>query len=255
MSTYAILFTLIQSMLMGPVQPAVKIIVDNIEQSRYPVRRKVPMAMIRFIEYEFDLHEGSVDDIVYVARRVKPNVSPILLASILLRESYGGDPGTVRYCVKWKKTTKNGKTKWKCPEQYSCKGCWGKGHKNKKTGKFYSAAFLRKEGIDLGRWQLRHNPHGWSWLRFYGKKIGKKVSIDCAFDRKCARRAMIEAVNDLDKTRARKCRKPRFIDEAQWIGGWNRCGSYAGHVERYLKLKKKYKKWLKVYRRIKKRGK
>jgi len=256
MNTYLALMFTVQALIAGPIQPEIVVepVMDALEQKRYPVRRKVPKDMIRFLEYEFDLHEGSIDDIIYIVRRVKPNVSPIFLASILIRESYGGDPGTVRYCVKYGKHKKGRrKGKKKCVKEYSCKGCWGKGHKNKKDGKFYSAKHLRKHGLDLGRWQLRHNPNGWSWLRHYGKVTGKKVSIDCAFDRKCARRAMIEAINQLDKERPRKCKKPRYVDEAQWIGGWNRCGSYEGHVERYLKYIKKYQKWKKIYRKIRRR--
>ena len=231
---------LIYSLVLGSIQPAVEV-ANDLTLVRQPVFRRVPKSMISFLKKEFDLYKGSFTDIVYVARRVKPEISPIVLGLILLRESYGGDPLAVRYCSKWGKH-KSGKRKGKpkCVEEFSCSDCWGKGHKNKKTGKFYSASYLRKNGLDLGRWQLRHNPHGWSWLRYYGRVTGQKVTIDCAFDTECARRAMVEAINYLDETRPRTCRRPSYRDAYQWIGGWNTCKAYRGHVDNLAKYEKKY---------------
>jgi hypothetical protein len=230
----------------GTVLPDLSKIQDAVEHVKYSVKRDIPPGMVEFINENFDLYDGSVEDIVYVAQRVDPDINPLILVSILQRESGGGDPNAVRYCAKYGKH-KSGRYKGrtKCIKEYGCAGCWKKGHHNKRMGKFYSHKYFRKHALDCGRWQLRHNPNGWSWLRFYAKQTKQKVTIDCAFDQKCARKAMIEAINHLDSHRGkRKCRKPEYFDQFQWIGGWNTCGAYKGHVGRYLEYIKQYKKWV-----------
>lgn len=219
---------------------------DALKQAKYPVKRDIPPGMVPFIRENFDLYDGSIEDIVYVTQRVDPDINPLILVSLLQRESGGGDPEAVRYCIEYGRH-KSGRYKGKkmCVKEAGCGECWHDGHNNKRTKKFYSHKYFRKHALDCGRWQLRHNPNGWSWLRFYGKVTKQDVDIDCAFDQKCARKAMIEAINHLDSHRGkRKCRKPEYFDQYQWLGGWNTCGAYKGHVRRYLEYIKQYRKWV-----------
>jgi len=195
-------------------------------------------------------NEEAVLALVAVAKGT--NVDPLILVSILERESGGGDPLCTNFCVEWGKykkwVKKKGKRvwvwRWKCKTQYSCQNCWGKGAKIKR--KRYSAADIRRMGTDLGRWQLRRAPlklGGSSWIRYFNKVTGRKEGADCAYDFNCSNAAMVEAVKYMMEHPRFKCRSP-YIPEMQWVGSWNGCKSYRRHIKRFGELTEQYKKWV-----------
>ncbi len=146
-------------------------------------------------------------DIKYVAERT--GVEKWILRELVRRES-SGNHEAVRYCRKWK-----GK---KCVREAACRtNC-------RQVKKVWD------HKLDLGLWQLRHS-RTWSWLRWYSRNF-ERVEPDCALQRHCARRVVVQVILYLQERAENKirCRQPAYVPELQWLAYWNGCRSYARYV-------------------------
>lgn len=180
-------------------------------------------AVKHVIESNFTFDETIVEDIFYVAEH--SGADPMILASIINRES-NGKRDAIRYCTEWKGGISKGRHA-KCLKERSCyTGCRGKKE-------------VWNNRLDVGLWQLRGAPT-WSWVRWYRKNHDPDTPRDCAMDRECSREVMIMTVLYLKGRAAgknpRKCTRPKFIPQYQWIAYWNWCGSYNKHVRAARKL-------------------
>lgn len=180
-------------------------------------------AQYNLIQEKFGFDETIIEDIRYVAE--ESDTSPFLLASIVDRESDGKREAT-RYCVEWRKKEKGQRPK--CLKERSCyTGCKAKRH-------------VWKNRLDVGLWQLRDAPT-WSWVRWYRKNHNSDVGEFCAVERECSRAAMVQIVIYLKrraKKGTRRCSKPRYMPEHQWVAYWNWCGSYNSHIKMFMQLTK-----------------
>ena len=204
--------------------------------------RSPEWVILEELQEEFDLTDEALPHIMQVHEETGQPLE--ILTSIVDRESYGGEQYATRFCMDWStKETEDGKVKKTCPKQASCPTAWKTGciYRGKKhpeyTGKFFPPKHVRKNGLDVGPFQLRHSPT-WSWIRFYNKRYGTRHRKSCAVDWECATKVMIFAVNYLSNERGDKgCKRPEHIRKLQWVGHWNGCGSYRKHIRRYLKLR------------------
>jgi len=181
-------------------------------------------SLVRYVlEKSFEFDDTIIEDILYVSEI--SGADPMILASIVNRESDGKRQAT-RYCVEWRDGISKGKDA-KCLKERSC---YTKCRKKREVW---------KNRLDVGLWQLRDAPT-WSWVRWYRKNHNPEASRDCAVERECSREAMIHIILYL-KRRARgknprKCTRPEYVAEYQWIAYWNWCGSYGKHVRAARKL-------------------
>ena len=147
-------------------------------------------------------------DIEYVAERT--DVEEWVLKELVRRES-SGNHGAVRFCREWKGD--------RCVREAACRS----------NCRRRSEVWDHK--LDIGLWQLRHS-RTWSWLRWYSRNF-ERVDADCALERRCARRVVVEVIRYLKQRAEQKvrCRRPEYVPDLQWLAYWNGCRSYAGYVD------------------------
>lgn len=147
----------------------------------------------------------------------------------------GGKPGTVRWCTKWT-TRPDGLLT--CPNDRLDDGTWRQ--------RSCYANCHRKEvwdnRLDTGLWQLRDAPgtvkgipvKGWSWIRWF-ERNNYELPKHCALDSGCATEVMIAVVLHLKTQKPKtRCTKPMYIEQLQWLGLWNGCGTYKARVTYWL---------------------
>ena len=159
------------------------------------------------------IRQSVVAEIMWVAERT--GISPLILGSIVGKESGGGRPWLIRYCLDWR-PIEGGRS---CVRQATCwEDC------------------LRPEvwdnRLDSGLWGLRDAPlPASSWLRRHRRVTGRAVDPRCPMRPRCRRKLMAWIVQDLHKWEVRDCPFP-CVGGHGWLSRWNGCGACVNHVQR-----------------------